>query len=70
MSNGIGATFGTIAAGSIVNRWCHWEMVDVFGSGTPMRLFMGEWIYPWCIFAVYAFVVMLMWLIFFRNKID
>ena len=70
MSNGIGATFGTIAAGSIVNRWCHWEMVDVFGSGTPMRLFMGEWIYPWSIFAVYAFVVMILWLLFFRKKPD
>ncbi|MDE6380590.1 MAG: MFS transporter, partial [Muribaculaceae bacterium] len=27
MSNGIGATFGTIAAGSIINRWCNWEMI-------------------------------------------
>ena len=70
MSNGIGATFGTIVAGSVVNRWCHWQMVDVFGSGIPMRLFMGEWIYPWSIFAGYAFVVMLMWLILFRKKAD
>lgn len=67
MSNGIGATFGTIAAGSIVNRWCHWQMIDISGSGVPMRLFMGDWIYPWCIFAVYAFVVMLLWLLFFRK---
>ncbi|MDE6637095.1 MAG: MFS transporter, partial [Muribaculaceae bacterium] len=68
MSNGVGATVGTLAAGAIVNKWCHWQMVDVFGSGMPMRLFMGEWIYPWCIFAAYAFAVMLMWLIFFRKK--
>ena len=68
MSNGIGATFGTIAAGSIVNRWCHWQMIDISGSGVPMRLFMGDWIYPWSIFAAYAFAVMLMWLIFFRKK--
>ena len=68
MSNGIGATFGTIAAGSIVNRWCHWEMISISGSGVPMRLFMGEWIFPWSIFAAYAFVVMILWLLFFRKK--
>ena len=68
MSNGIGATFGTIAAGSIVNKWCHWEMVGLSGSEAPMRLFMGEWIYPWSIFAFYAFVVMILWLLFFRKK--
>ncbi|MDE6547658.1 MAG: MFS transporter [Muribaculaceae bacterium] len=68
MSNGIGATFGTIAAGSIVNRWCHWEMISISGSGVPMRLFMGEWIYPWSMFAAYAFVIMILWLLFFRKK--
>lgn len=68
MSNGIGATFGTIAAGSIVNKWCHWEMVGVSGLGSPMRLFMGNWIYPWCIFAFYAFVVMILWLLFFKRN--
>ncbi|MDE5839614.1 MAG: MFS transporter [Muribaculaceae bacterium] len=68
MSNGIGATFGTIAAGSIVNRWCHWQMIDISGSGVPMRLFMGDWIYPWSIFAAYAFAVTLLWLLFFRKK--
>ena len=68
MSNGIGATFGTMAAGSIINKWCHWEMINISDSGATMRLFMGEWIYPWCIFAVYAFVVMILWLLFFRKK--
>ncbi len=67
MSNGIGATVGTLAAGGIVNRWCSWEMVAVPGSNAPMRLFMGDWIYPWMIFAAYAFVVMLIWIIFFRS---
>ncbi len=68
MSNGIGATFGTIAAGSIVNKWCHWEMSGNSGSGAQMRLFMGDWTYPWCIFAAYAFIVMLLWLLFFRKN--
>lgn len=68
MSNGIGATVGTLVAGSIVNRWCGWEMVTVEGSSAPVRLFMGDWIYPWCIFASYAFIVMVMWLILFPRK--
>lgn len=70
MSNGIGATFGTIAAGAIVNRWCHWQMVDMPGAEAHMRLFMGQWIYPWLIFAAYAMVAMFGWLIFFKTKKD
>ncbi len=69
MSNGIGATFGTIAAGAIVNRWCHWEMVKLPGAPAPMRLFMGEWEWPWLIFAAYAFVILLAWLLFFRRPL-
>ncbi len=68
MSNGIGATVGTLVAGRIVNRWCSWEMVMLPGSNVPVRLFMGEWIYPWMIFAAYAFIVMIMWLLIFHNK--
>ncbi len=70
MSNGIGATFGTIAAGAIVNHWCHWEMVSVGEGGNMMRLFMGAWEWPWLIFAAYAFVVLLGWLVFFRKQRD
>lgn len=70
MSNGVGATFGTLVAGAIVNKWCHWEMVKMSGLEMPMRLCVGDWIYPWSIFAAYAFVVMIMWLIFFRQKHD
>ncbi len=66
MSNGIGATFGTIAAGAVVNHWCQWQMVPLAGSGTSMRLFMGQWQYPWLIFGAYAFLVMVAWLLFFR----
>ncbi len=68
MSNGIGATFGTLAAGAIVNKWCQWQMVTSTDTGVTMRLFMGDWLYPWCIFAAYAFVVMLLWLLCFRKK--
>ena len=67
MSNGIGATFGTIAAGAIVNRWCSWEMVTLPGAPMPMRLFMGNWEWPWLIFSGYALIVFLAWLILFRH---
>ena len=68
MSNGIGATFGTIAAGAIVNRWCSWQPVMLSGSSTPMRLFMGDWEWPWLIFAGYAFVVATVWMIVYRKE--
>lgn len=67
MSNGIGATCGVIGAGAIVNSWCSWQMVET-QSGNMMRLFMGEWQWPWLIFAGYAAVVTLGWLIFFRSR--
>lgn len=68
MSNGIGATGGMIAAGAIVNSYCHWEMLPS-PSGTGMiRLFMGDWLIPWIIFAAYALVIGLMFILFFRNR--
>ena len=68
MSNGIGATFGTLAAGSIVNNWCRWQMVTIPGSDSSMRLFMGDWQWPWLIFTAYAAGAAILWLIFFHQK--
>lgn len=65
MSNGIGATFGMIAAGNVVNSYCSWEMVAV--NSSPMRLFMGNWSAPWLIFAAYALVAGLLFIIFYRK---
>lgn len=65
MSNGIGATAGIIGAGEIVNRYCHWEMVAAPGGGM-MRLFMGDWIAPWMIFAAYALLVGILFVVLFR----
>lgn len=67
MSNGIGATGGMIIAGAVVNSFCHWEMVKTAGSA-PMRLFMGDWTTPWLIFAAYAALVGLLFLVFFRSR--
>jgi nucleoside transporter len=47
MTNGIGATIGTLAAGAIVNSFCQ----DVNG------FMMGDWQTCWFIFAAFALVV-------------
>ena len=47
MTNGIGATVGTLAAGEIVNHYCYWE------NG----FLQGEWTTCWFIFAAFALAV-------------
>lgn len=67
MSNGIGATAGVIAAGEIINRWCQWELVST-GAGASMRLFMGDWVIPWMIFAAYSFLLLCGWFLLTRSS--
>ena len=47
MTNGIGATIGTLIAGEVVNHFCQWE-------GDYL---MGDWQSCWFIFAAFALVV-------------
>lgn len=67
MSNGIGATGGMIAAGAIINNFCHWELMPSPSGEGMVRLFMGDWFYPWIIFAAYAFVVGIIFSICFNQ---
>lgn len=67
MSNGIGATVGTLAAGGVINHWCKWEMIEI-APDSMTRLFMGEWQYPWIIFACYAAIVFLAWITINYNR--
>ena len=70
MGNGIGATAGVIAAGAIINNWCHWEMVEN-AQGVTMRLFMGDWTMPWLIFAGYAFILLCTWAaVYCRSRLS
>lgn len=57
MTNGIGATGGMLAAGAIVNHFCHYE-------GDYM---IGDWKSTWLIFSAYALVVALLFIFIFRN---
>ena len=47
MTNGIGATVGTLAAGEIVNHYCSWQ-------GDYL---LGDWQTCWFIFAGFALFV-------------
>lgn len=62
MTNGIGATIGTVAAQSIINHFTHGEIVD------GQFYTVGNWQVCWFIFAGYAFVVALLFAMMFRTK--
>lgn len=57
MTNGIGATVGMLAAGAIVNHYCHYE-------GDYM---LGDWTTTWMIFSAYALLVALLFIFIFRT---
>lgn len=54
MTNGVGATIGTLAAQAVVNHF-------VYRAETP------DWSTAWYVFAGYALVVAILFAIFFRN---
>lgn len=58
MTNGIGATVGTLAAGEIVNSFCHWE------NG----FLVGEWQTCWFTFATFALVVGITFALVFKPE--
>lgn len=58
MTNGIGATVGMLAAGAVVNHFCHYE-------GNFM---VGDWHSTWLIFSAYALVVLVLFSMIFKYK--
>lgn len=58
MTNGLGATIGTLSAGAVIEHFCRWENGFLTGSWRP----------AWYIFAGFAFVVGLLFMVFFRYK--
>ena len=58
MTNGLGATIGTLTAGEIVNSYCKW---------TPNGYLVGNWQECWFIFAGYALVVGVLFAFIFRS---
>ena len=62
MTNGIGATIGTLGAQAVVNRF-------VYNGSQGVEMIAG-WQTSWLIFAAYALVVTILFAIFFRYKYD
>ena len=58
MTNGLGATIGTLSAGAVVNHYCHWEN-DVL---------VGDWKSAWLIFSAFALVVAVLFGILFKDS--
>lgn len=59
MTNGLGATVGTIIAGKIVNHYCQW---------TSDGFLVGDWQTCWFIFATFAMIVGISFALLFKHK--
>ncbi len=57
MTNGLGATIGTLSAGVIINSYCQW---------TDDGYLLGDWQTCWFIFASFAFVVAVAFALLFK----
>lgn len=66
MTNGIGATVGTLGAQWVVNQFTSWQEVMV--NGEAKSLMIGDWSSVWFIFASYALVVTILFAILFKYK--
>ena len=58
MTNGVGATIGTLAAGEIVNHYCQWEK----------GFLVGDWTTCWFIFAGFALLVAVSFALVFHPE--
>ncbi len=62
MTNGIGATVGTLAAGAVVDNFCQWQIVD------GQSYLLGDWTSAWLVFAGYSLVVAVAFSLLFKYK--
>lgn len=58
MTNGLGATIGTLLAGEVIKNYCQWN---------EQGFLVGDWQSAWLIFAGYALVVAILFAIVFKN---
>ncbi len=65
MTNGIGATIGTLGAQWVVNRFCSWQEVMV--GNQSKSLLVGDWTSVWFIFAG-SLVVALLFVVLFKYQ--
>ena len=59
MTNGLGATIGTLLAGEVINHYCQFNADGYL---------MGDWTSCWLIFAGYALLVAILFALVFKPK--
>ena len=59
MTNGLGATIGTLIAGEVINHYCQWNEAGYL---------VGDWQSAWFIFAAFALVVAVAFMLMFKSK--
>ena len=59
MTNGLGATIGTLLAGQIINHYCQWN---------EQGYLVGDWQSAWFIFACFALFVAVAFMLLFKSK--
>lgn len=64
MSNGIGASIGTVLAGSVVDRFCHWQKA---ASHPGMSFLVGDWPAAWFAFAAFALATAVAFMLSFKD---
>ncbi len=67
MTNGIGAAVGTYAAQAIINKLVNSHR-NAIPALTDWNSVMNGWSHSWCIFAIYALIVAVMFAILFKYK--
>lgn len=62
MTNGIGATVGTLSAGAVVDHFCRWTEID------GVSYLLGDWTATWLIFAGFALAVAISFVLIFKDS--
>ena len=68
MTNGIGATVGTLSAQAVVNKFVPFEIKNAEQVVTNGNAIAEGWSHTWLIFAGYALVVALLFWVLFKYK--
>lgn len=61
MTNGIGATVGTLSAGAVVEHFCQWT------TKGDDKFLLGDWTATWLIFATFALIVAVAFIFIFKD---
>lgn len=62
---GIGASAGSLIAGAVIDKFCHWQVSTVEPG---MRYLVGGWTEVWAIFALFAFIIGIAFCCIFKSS--